>query len=80
MPPLFVYIVSKVKVVENYDRLTPRSQLVSFIIFRAMKKKLAQQGLVVIVAKGQVISECLFDNLKFSKKPTKNLTNFCHTI
>ena len=51
MPPLFVvYIVSKVKVVENYDRLTPRSQLVSFIIFRGMKKKLAQQGLVVIVA------------------------------
>ena len=59
MPPLFVYIVSKVKVyvVENYDRLTPRSQLVSFIIFRGMKKKLAEQGLVVIVAKGQLISK-----------------------
>ena len=24
---------------------------------------------------GQLISECLFDNLKFSKKPTKNLTD-----
>ena len=29
---------------------------------------------------GQLISECLFDNLKFSKKPTKNLTNFCPRI
>jgi hypothetical protein len=29
------------------------------------------------VVKGQLISECLFDFLKFSKKPTKNLTNFC---
>ena len=28
-----------------------------------------------MVSKGQLISECLFDNLKFSKKPTKNLTN-----
>ena len=27
--------------------------------------------------KGQLISECLFDFFKFSKKPTKNLTNFC---
>ena len=26
---------------------------------------------------GQLISECLFDFFKFSKKPTKNLTNFC---
>ena len=31
-------------------------------------------------AKGQLISECLFDNLKFSKKPTKNLTDFCPRI
>ena len=30
--------------------------------------------------KGQLISECIFDNLKFSKKPTKNLTNFCPRI
>ena len=29
---------------------------------------------------GQLISECLFDNLKFSKKTTKNLTNFCPRI
>ena len=29
------------------------------------------------IAKGQIISECLFDVIKFSKKPTKNLTNFC---
>ena len=29
---------------------------------------------------GQLISECLFDNLEFSKKPTKNLTNFCLRI
>ena len=29
------------------------------------------------LAKGQIISECLFDVFKFSKKPTKNLTNFC---
>jgi predicted nucleic acid binding AN1-type Zn finger protein len=28
-------------------------------------------------SKGQLISECLFDVFKFSKKPTKNLTNFC---
>ena len=27
--------------------------------------------------KGQIISECLFDFFKFSKKPPKNLTNFC---
>ena len=31
-------------------------------------------------AKGQLISECLFDFFKFSKKPTKNLTNFCPRI
>ena len=31
---------------------------------------------VIYVAKGQLISECLFDFYKFSKKPTKNLTNF----
>ena len=30
--------------------------------------------------KGQLISERLFDNFKFSKKPTKNLTNFCPRI
>ena len=30
-----------------------------------------------IAIKGQIISECLFDVFKFSKKPTKNLTNFC---
>ena len=30
--------------------------------------------------KGQLISECRFDFLKFSKKPTKNLTNFCPRI
>ena len=30
--------------------------------------------------KGQLISECLFDFLRFSKKPTKNLTNFCPRI
>ena len=30
--------------------------------------------------KGQLISECLFDFFKFSKKPTKNLTNFCRGI
>ena len=30
--------------------------------------------------KGQLISECLFDVLKFSKKPTENLTNFCFTL
>ena len=30
--------------------------------------------------KGQLISECLFDFFKFSKKPTKNLTNFCPRI
>ena len=33
-----------------------------------------------VKAKGQSISECLFDNLKFSKKPTKNLTSFCPRI
>ena len=27
--------------------------------------------------KGQLISECLFDFFKFSKKQMKNLTNFC---
>ena len=31
-------------------------------------------------AKGQLISECLFDFLKFSKKTKKNLTNFCPRI
>ena len=29
---------------------------------------------------GQLISECLFDNLEFSKKTTKNLTNVCPRI
>ena len=31
-------------------------------------------------AKGQIISECLIDVFKFSKKPTNNLTNFCPRI
>ena len=30
--------------------------------------------------KGQLISECLFDNLKFSKKTSKNLTNSCPRV
>ena len=30
--------------------------------------------------KGQLISECLFDFFKFSKKTTKKLTNFCPRI
>ena len=30
----------------------------------------------VTIFKGQLISGCLFDFFKFSKKPTKNLTNF----
>ena len=30
--------------------------------------------------KGQLISESLFDNLEFSKKPMKNLTDFCPRI
>ena len=34
----------------------------------------------VIVVKGQLISECIFDFLKFSKEPTKNLTYFCPRI
>ena len=32
------------------------------------------------IAKGQLISECLFDFFTFSKIPTKNLTNFCPRI
>ena len=32
--------------------------------------------LAVYSFKGQLISECLFDFFKFSKKPTKNLTKF----
>ena len=32
------------------------------------------------LAKGQLISECLLDLFKFSKKPTKNLTSFCPRI
>ena len=32
---------------------------------------------IKILDKGQVISECLFDVFQFSKKPPKNLTNFC---
>ena len=31
-------------------------------------------------AKGQLVSECPFYFSKFSKKPTKNLTNFCPRI
>ena len=30
--------------------------------------------IIYTVGKGQLISECLFDFFKFSKKPTKNLT------
>ena len=30
--------------------------------------------------KGQLISQCLFDFFKFSKKTTKNFTNFCPRI
>ena len=33
-----------------------------------------------IFGKGQIISECLFDVFQFSKKPPKNLTNFCPRI
>ena len=31
-------------------------------------------------SKGQLVSECFFDFFKFSKKSTKNLTNFCPRI
>ena len=31
-------------------------------------------------SKGQIISECLFDVFQFSKKPRKNLINFCPRI
>ena len=31
-------------------------------------------------AEGQLISECLFGRFEFSKKPLKNLTNFCPRI
>ena len=43
---------------------------------------LRDQSLVIFPfdVKGQLISECLFDFFKFSKKPTKNLTNFCPRI
>ena len=34
----------------------------------------------IIHHKGQIISECLFSFFKFSKKPPKNLTNFCPRI
>ena len=37
-------------------------------------------GVLKSLAKGQLISECLFDFLKFSKKPTKNSTSFCPRI
>ena len=42
-----------------------------------LQQKEADQNVTKNYAKGQIISECLFDVCKFSKKPTKNLTNFC---
>ena len=40
----------------------------------------SNQKILNETVKGQIISECLFDVCKFSKKPTKNLTNFCPRI
>ena len=34
------------------------------------------QNLIGGRSKGQLVSECFFDFLRFSKKSTKNLTNF----
>ena len=44
------------------------------------EKEEQQRMLEAELAKGQLISEYLFDFFKFSKKPTKNLTNFCPRI
>ena len=33
-----------------------------------------------LYTKGQIVSECLLDVFEFSKKTTKNLTNFCPRI
>ena len=35
---------------------------------------------MALLLKGQLISECLLDFFKVSKKPTENLTNFCPRI
>ena len=43
--------------------------------FNAVQNRIANAMSTAV--KGQIISECLFDVFKFSKKPTKNLTNFC---
>ena len=40
----------------------------------------SSQDSVIVSFKGQLISECLFDFFRFSKKTNKNLTNFCPRI
>ena len=40
----------------------------------------AEDGKSSLATTGQLISECICDVLNFSKKPWKNLTNFCTMI
>ena len=53
--------------------------LLSYFVFRE-KLREGRTKLPGSEVKGQLISECLFDNLKSSKKSTKDLTNFCPRI
>ena len=47
----------------------------TYDVLKRIHKTFFQFFLLFVV--GQIISECLFDVFKFSKKPTKSLTNFC---
>ena len=66
---------------------TAELKLTIISIFKALiqlpgdsQKRLVILKLCVVLTKGQIISEGLFDVFKFSKKPTIHLTNFCPRI
>ena len=57
--------------------------LLKFVMVKVMALEISFSLLFLnyhVILKGQLISECLFDNFKFSKKPTKSLTDFCPRI
>ena len=59
----------------SFHKLRPKS--IKFVFSKKATKIDKIFTVDLTLCKGLIISECLYDVFKFSKKPTKNLTNFC---
>ena len=60
------------------DRWRPNSSsAITFVLLSKTHGFSCKISFQTTSLKGQLISECHFDDLKFSKKQTENLTSFC---